>query len=591
MSYGFAEGFEPTPHVVLKLPSREQMAAMASTDEGAAELMDWLKRREERIQLMETDPYRYGWESDTWKLADEIIESRGEALLPPADLKNRVVELLLMGGNRSGKSEYCAKRIVKTMLEKPGAIVACFHDTNQTSIGQQQSRIYKYLPEELRNLGKPKGDRVTNVSYTQKNGFSENTFILPNGSQCFFFNYAQDLSVLEGWELDGCWCDELVPRAFVEALRFRVMTRKGYLLLSFTPVDGYTATVKDYLAGALPLRWEKAPLLPQDVELVKGCPPGHMPRVMRCEKRKRMVLFFFTSDNPFNPYEEMEAECRGETRERIMLRAYGWTEKLATSAFPKFHPPVHVITEEQYQRSIKNGVTYFCSCDPAPAKNWFIKWYAATPEGHLILFKEWPDYDRFGEWALPSDKIDWRAGPAQRADAGRGLRSYKELIMGEEGWQWLDDHWDGSTAYVIHMRTMDPRMGGSPTPSSDDGHTLISILDTDEMDSRGNLRWPAMVWERGAGGRVMSKDADNAVQILNDLMDYNESEPISSVNCPRFYVHERCKQSILAYGEWSGMGSQACALKDIVDPDRYLVTMDPQYVEPGMFGTQGGGYY
>jgi hypothetical protein len=49
------------------------------------------------------------------------------------------------------------------------------------------------------------------ICYTQKNGFSENKFILPNGSECVLRNYAQDITVVEGGDCDIMWCDELVP--------------------------------------------------------------------------------------------------------------------------------------------------------------------------------------------------------------------------------------------------------------------------------------------------------------------------------------------------------------------------------------------
>ena len=565
-------GFEPTPHPVLKLPTPEQVAAMLALPDGKAKLVEFYRDREERIRLMETDPLRYGYEPPVWATARELLEEYDE--------------ILMNGGNRSSKTEDCAKLVVEDLLSGPNRVATCFHSSEKTSIALQQPRIYKFLPPEYRNLGKIKGDRVTNVNFTQKNGFADNTFILPNGSQCFFFNYFQDVSIFEGWEINIAWGDELMPRAFVEALRYRIVTRRGKLLISFTPVKGYTPTMKEYLAGATPIKTERAELLPEDRQLVKGCPKGHMPRVMRCINQNRAVLMFWTQDNPFNPYDQMRKTLAGAPEKEIMLRAYGWTEKTATGAFPKFQQGVHTISRKRWEEIERAGVTYYCSVDPAPVKNWFIKWYGVTPLGHIILFREWPSMQQAGEWAVPGDKIDWEPGPAQTFESGRGLRSYKTLIRELEGWVWdsQKNDWDPSGSIPVYLRAIDPRAGGSPHPSEEERVTLLTALDTDVYDDDGALRWPGMVFEASKGTRV-----EHGVRLINDLLDYDEEKELGYMNTPKFFVVEDCLQTIKAYEEWTGMGTDKCALKDIIDPDRYLVQLEPSYVEPGMFGTIGGG--
>ena len=39
--------------------------------------------------------------------------------------------------------------------------------------------------------------------------------------------HMQDVRVLEGYEFDGVWCDELVPQEFIDALEYRLVTRRG----------------------------------------------------------------------------------------------------------------------------------------------------------------------------------------------------------------------------------------------------------------------------------------------------------------------------------------------------------------------------
>ena len=86
-----------TTHPVLKIPTREEQVSM-----GAEKLLSFWQRREEAIELETDDPYRYGWEPDYWRRADRELESHEE--------------ILIMGGNRSGKSEMAAKRVVECLV-------------------------------------------------------------------------------------------------------------------------------------------------------------------------------------------------------------------------------------------------------------------------------------------------------------------------------------------------------------------------------------------------------------------------------------------------------------------------------------------
>ena len=149
-------------------------------------ILAYWERREEAIKLEKDDPYRHGFELDTWKLADRELKSHQE--------------ILLMGGNRAGKSELCAKRVVQCLVENPGTIIWCLTETSANSIEFQQKLIFKYLPKELKTLGRGK---VGYVMYSLRNGFTAGKFTLPNRSECIFRNWSQDISTIEGGEI-GC---------------------------------------------------------------------------------------------------------------------------------------------------------------------------------------------------------------------------------------------------------------------------------------------------------------------------------------------------------------------------------------------------
>ena len=132
---------EPPPvaelsrHPVLALPSRRQAKAM-----GEKELKKLLDEREELIRLERFNPYYHGYEPDHWGKADRLREEGSE--------------LLILGGNRSGKSEYAAKAVVKTLVEYEESNVICMHTTASTSVEQQQALVWKYLPKEWKTAKK-----------------------------------------------------------------------------------------------------------------------------------------------------------------------------------------------------------------------------------------------------------------------------------------------------------------------------------------------------------------------------------------------------------------------------------------------------
>src|ERR1044072_8442124 len=103
-------GFTPTPHPVLKLPSTaEEARALMERMGGPDPFADWLREREELIQAEKADPYHWGVYLPHWKDADALLEA--------------APRLLVLGGNRSAKSKYAARRVVQVMENKPEARV------------------------------------------------------------------------------------------------------------------------------------------------------------------------------------------------------------------------------------------------------------------------------------------------------------------------------------------------------------------------------------------------------------------------------------------------------------------------------------
>jgi phage terminase large subunit-like protein len=515
---------------------------------GPDEGWKYLKTREELIAREASDPFRYGYIPPVWKRASELLE------------KHR--EILVMGGNRSGKTEWAAKEVIKTLYSKPGAVVWCFQTTAPNSIELQQPRIWKYMPPEWRNARK---SQVVNITYSVKGGFTESKFVTPSGgSICIFRNYAQDPSTIEGGEIDFAWCDELVPLDVLETLRFRLIDRNGKLAVTFTPVQGWSPTVADYLSGAKTITDTDAELLPLKND--KGEISGYdkVP-IEQINPKGRPILYFHTQSNPWAGWSRMKKELQSETKEKILCRAYGVPTKAISGRFPLFNPKVHVIRASD----VPQGTRYHW-VDPASGKNWAMIWTVHDTAGRIVVHREWPNQTDYiegigyaGEWALPDGKkLDGKPGPAQQ-DFGFGLERYKDEILRVEGGEEIFERW------------MDSRYGNARTLGKESPTTLI-----DEMADLG------MLYTATPGDSI-----DEGVSMINDALSYNPEKPVDARNQPRLYISENCKNVIHCIQTYTAADGKRSANKDFVDLIRYVCMSDAINVEGDILRSHGGGSY
>ena len=533
-------GLRLTKHPIIHLPTEDEVVGLAQAI-GAEKTADVLKRREEKIQAEITDPYRHGYEPESWADADTLLMGGNE--------------LLIMGGNRAGKTEYAAKRVMQLLCTRPNSRIWCLHTTSQTSIQMQQAVIWKYMPPEFKNAKKTK---VTNIQYSQKNGFTDATFVLPNRSQCFFMNYGQEKKVIEGGEPDLIWCEELVPQDWIETLRYRLVTRSGKMILTFTPITGFTPVVKDYVAGCRIKKTRFADLLPE-TQNVPGIPKGHMPYIAECSKGSANVIWFHSILNRYSPFEQIKLALRGRGPYEVKIRAYGWAESLAGSQFPRFGE-ANIIPADQ----IPEEGTNYMAVDPAGSRNWFMVWLRIDEHGNKFVYREWPDIS-MGEWALPSEKPDGRPGPAQKQGAGMGLTEIKEHILTLENGE------------EITERYIDPRAAGSPVINKEGGTTLLQLLDEEPC---------AMYFTPAAGLRL-----EEGISIINDWFAYDQNQEISAINQPKLFISEECHNLMWCLREWTGLDNEKGASKDPIDALRYIAVMQPDYGGSDSYKAIGGGSY
>ena len=554
-----------TPHPVFRIPSREQGQALI-LQHGPVEAQRQLEairaQREALILLEQQDPVRlpHAYEPAPFKKAREILE--------------QVDELAILGQNRSGKTIFTQKYVMEDLVYNPGRSWAYFHQTAETSVRQQQAICHQFIPPEWRSLGRS-GEKIY-VQYSEATGFSNQKFILPNGSRGYFFNYKQDISILEGDELDGVLFDELVPLPFLETVRFRRgRGRRLRVLVSFTPKTGYTATVGSLIEGGTILESLPAQLLAPDVVHVRGCPPGAMPYVMQCRRKGSRAMWFHWGSNPYGANEEIRNAVGGEASGKIKMRCYGWVDRIAGNAFPRYGK-AHRMTRAQFNALAAKGGTRYVYADPGFDKNWFIIWIFVSPAGHRIVYREWPDAPTFDEWAVsPSEateadggrKWDWRRGPAQLTDAGGSINRYKAIILQAEGhvWQASTGRWDETNAEVISRRLVDPRLGGMGVPNLDEGTSIIDLMSDSSVDPDGKTMAP-MYWDKAGACGV-----GEGIQLINMALAFDDAKPVTIENCPKLYIVDDLEQIDLALSSYVAppQTSERNALKDPIDCLRY----------------------
>jgi len=547
-----------TPHPVLPIltESEQRMLLDERGEAEAARIIHaaW-EEREEAIRLEADDPYNYGYELAQWATADRELRNHGE--------------VLIMGGNRSSKSEMAAKRVVQCLVENPGTIIWCLTETSANSIQFQQKFIYKYLPTNYKHLGRGK---VGYCVYSLRNGFTAGKFSLPNKSECIFRNWSQDLSTIEGGEIGspgerpegdthniGFWADELIPLSWLQTLRYRCLTRadadglpaRG--IVTFTAVDGWNSVVRSLMTGAKTVESKPAELLGGE----------EVPVVMQPVKKTSSIVFFHTADNPYGGWEAMKTQLEGERREVVLCRAYGVPTKASKTSFPQ-------LSDKNYKRPrdipiladpANNPARWVMVIDPAGSKPWFMILVGIDAHGEHWVVEEWPGAD-MGEWIDLTRGDKGKPGDAQSPN-GYGIKDYAEAIRNMEKGRDVE-------------RIIDPRLGTASYQKSEGASNIVDDLTYgEELDV-----YPAVALDIEAG-----------VQAINNLLAWDSKEEMSYENQPKLMISDECQNVIVSMNEWVVDGDMKNPAKDPCDCIRYLAVGNYQWYDAeAMTPVETGGY-
>lgn len=624
------ELFKPTPHPCAPWPfTPAQVRQLAAQDDTRAELAQFWRERERKIILASEErgePYTYGFRLPHWS---EVTQA----------MADKILFIILLGGNRSAKSECCGLYTVQAAVENANTNIVCGAENESASIETQQKLIWKYLPNHIKALnGKRDPKHRFKVNYSLAGGFTDRKLVLPNGSKITFKTYNQEpTEELEGQEFGhteklvvGAWMDENLPNNWMEVLTRRLRFRAAHLLWSFTPVRGMTPTIRNAVGTAKTLKSRRAELLSVERVHVPGCAPGEMPFVQEPVLSRGRVIYFFTEFNPFGAggrsyYESVKEDCAGKPEDYIKKIAYGYTEDTQSRLFYAYG--AHNLCDPA---DVPESGTNYMLVDPAGARNWATIWVRVVSgrPARLYIYRDWPDARRFGAWAEMDSNgkhPDGVAGPAQRPTVS-GYLGYKRLWLREEAVrvplalldtagkeisreeiekhvaQLKDPHhrWLVREALRngvplaelrerIHERYMDPRAGRDQKITEKGGTCIIDEMAKANLDERTKeMVAPPFIFLPARG---ISQDA-GYTEVNNLLALPNPLEPVTRlVNEPRLYVSRACEQVIWTLTNYTGEGGDDGAGKDFADLLRYGATADLRNVETGRKEwIQPGGY-
>ncbi len=407
--------------------------------------------------------------------------------------------------------------------------------------------IWDAIPISIKNLPTKKG-QFHNLQWSQRNGFVGSECILPpiqgarRGGTIKFGNYRQyqqDAQVAEGFKSHVNWCDEECPQKFWETLQYRTIDYHGRNILTFTTLTGWTPTVQDILGKTRTLQKRFAPLVGRELPIMQES----------LSRPGTVIYYFWTEDNWFIDTSDFQVKIKGRSKDEILARAYGIPTKSVTSVFPGFVKEINVIEHEKlpWLKDPNYAVTRYMAVDPAGSKNWFMLWVAVDAAGTWWVYREWPDYD---DWALPGNTLEGKPGPAQKGSK-RGIKDYVELIRACENGE------------EIYERLIDPRLGAAEKQSQDGATTIISDLDDCDMTF---IPAPGV-------------EIENGLQLINNLLAYDESKPIDSLNAPKLYISDRCQNLIYAMQEYTAQGGRTENTKDPIDALRYLCCAGADFID------------
>lgn len=462
----------------------EELAFVEAWDDPSPVRWEVLKAmvdgRKKMLQSMKKDPFLGAWISEYWRGA--LLRLCDLRLSNPG----KVLKWFVTGGNRPGKTETCTYFAVASFLfhcrpygcefdaDWKGRIMM-LHETEAMSADLHHSVVYKYLPSGITDKAKHKKTKDTYFNYTSS-GFADARFLVEalvkdetgrqfnGGGEWEFRNYKQELDTFQGGEFDCILSDELLPPDYFKTLNARLASRafvtndsrflerirhlkkllqespigsidratilpligalmQSVHIVSFTPIKGYTALAKWFLAGAEFSGWRESPVL----RTLAGCRDPRVPTYAQCMDPAATVFFMPSSANVFKPaYTALIADYRLAGERELRMRLHGHVDQDVKTLFSAWDSSRHLCD----WKDIPRDGTLYVVCDPAPAKPWAICLYMVDALDRYWQIMEWPCESipirggKPGPWAVVSsaDRLNGDEGPAYALRLNMGIK-------------------------------------------------------------------------------------------------------------------------------------------------------------------------
>jgi hypothetical protein len=305
-----------------------------------------------------------------------------------------------------------------------------------------------------------------------------------------------------------------------------------------------------------------------------------MPYTLQPLNFSRGVIYTWCHWNPFQPRGRWNPKlpalfdkCVGLPKWKVLVRLFGWIEKLSGCRIGNFNPTVHVIPHERIAKLLAEGkLTSIMADDPAIAKSHFLAWLGVDKDGNHYIFDESPRYETEGEWV----DAQGEAGEGQKVYASMGANWYKKHIRERER-----EH--GQPAL---FRWGDPRAFATKAAEASGARNLFELFQDD--NSAMDADYAPLYFQPAQIRQTIDLDLDAVVtKLAYDTQRAEREGGITVENQPKLFVSDRCQNIIRCWLNWDGTPDSP--YKDGVDAAaRYLFCVPSYFVDPQVPDVVGG---
>ena len=610
--------------------------------------------RKRFLEAMRDDPYTLGYEPDIWLVVKALMrgvpvtapergrvkrrtglegEEWAERMRTHLGFRAPVGEVLIMGANRSGKTDFASK-LAMQIAEKGGKTACVGFQTLKTGKGTQMKRLWNYMPKRFkeRNIALKKASRIDeHISYTEQNGFAGSKITFGNGSVMDFVTYEMDVKAIEGSEYDFGWLDEEFPMEFLSTLRSRLASRRGMLVGTFTPISGYTPVVADFLDGMHVTKWHMAYMLPRDggapepwselglareewnalgqanvsgredsgvpearpEECVRWvCSEGvgarlvgegerrdregrgrsfaRVPRVAVCKGGQAAAVWFYGSDNPYgSPASVIESAAKNR---RATEEIKARVYGIAEKLTGRLFPKFSRERNVIAPDDLPKRLARILVVDPAPERNWCCGWYGyEKATDTLYKYREWP-----GSYEIPG--VGMPPPWAQLSDRNRGVNDgayaggQEDFGMSFLKYKFEWARLEGWADFTAWAETHDPLEWPEEIGIVEEWSELQGTREPileRVIDARAAAQSKMSQKENLTLFDEVAKLAEGFVPASGQQIAVGLAVLRDRIETGRYKVTADCTNTIFAYEQYTGRDGQKGAVKDWIDGDRY----------------------